>query len=142
MKRYALLALVAVFLVAADDPKDELKKLVGTWMMVSGEEDGQKFAEQTIKGAKMVIKGDQYDVKIGEVTFMGTLKVDPSKKPHAIDATETEGPFKGKTTLGIYELEGDSFKVCFAKSGEDRPKEFRTKSGTGHILHTWKREKK
>ncbi len=142
MKRSALLALVAGFLIAADDPKDELKKLEGTWTMVSGEKDGKPVAEQTIKAAKLVIKGDQHDVKIGDEGYKGTHKIDPSKKPKTIDATDTDGPFKGKTVHGIYELDGDTFKVCFAKPGEDRPKEFSTKSGTGHILHVWKREKK
>ena len=142
MKRYALLALVAGLLVGADDPKDELKKLEGTWTMVSGEKDGKSEAEKTIKAAKLVIKGDQHDVKIGDDIFKGTHKVDPSKKPKTIDATDTEGPFKGKTVYGIYELGADTFKVCFAKAGDDRPKEFSTKSGTGHILHVWKKEKK
>lgn len=142
MKRHALLALATVFLVAADDPKDELKKLDGTYTMVSGEKDGKNVPEQTIKTAKLVIKGDQHDVKIGDVIFKGTHKIDPSKKPKTIDATDTEGPFKGKTVYGIYELDGGIFKVCFAKPGEDRPKEFSTKSGTGHILDVWKKEKK
>lgn len=142
MKRYALLALVAGFLIAADDPKDELKKLEGSYTMVSGEKDGKSLPEKTIKTAKLVIKGDQHDFRIGDETFKGTLKVDPSKKPKTIDATDTEGPFKGKTLHGIYELDGDTFKVCFAKPGEDRPKEFSTKSGTGHILQVWKKEKK
>lgn len=142
MKRYALLALVAGFLVAADDPKDELKKLEGNWTMVSGEKDGKNVAEQTIKTAKIVFNGDQHDVKVGDDIFKGTHKIDLSKKPKAIDATDTEGPFKGKTVYGIYELDGDTFKVCFAKPGEDRPKEFSSKSGTGHILHVWKKEKK
>jgi len=142
MKRYALLALVAGLLVAADDPKDEAKKFEGTWTMVSGEKDGKSLPEQTIKTAKLVIKGDQHDVKIGDDAFKGTHKVDPSKKPKAIDVADTEGPFKGKTVLGIYEMDADTFKICFAEPGKDRPKEFSTKSGTGHILHVWKKEKK
>src|ERR1700730_15039817 len=101
MKRYALLVLVAGFLVAADDPRDELKKLEGTYTLVSGEKDNQKLPEQTIKTAKLVIKGDQHDVKIGDDTFKGSHKVDPSKKPKTIDVTDTEGPFKGKMVLGI-----------------------------------------
>jgi uncharacterized protein (TIGR03067 family) len=142
MKRYTWLVLVVGFLIAADDPKDELKKLEGSWTMVSGEKDGKPLAEQTIKTAKLVIKGDQHDVKVGDDVFKGTHKVDPSKKPKTIDATDTEGAFKGKTVLGIYDLEGDNFKVCFAEPGKERPKEFSTKSGTGHILHVWKKEKK
>jgi uncharacterized protein (TIGR03067 family) len=142
MKPYFLLALVAGFLIAADDPKEDLKKLEGTWTMVSGEKDGKPVPEQTIKIAKLVIKGDQHDVKIGNDAYQGTHKIDPSKKPKTIDATDTEGPFKGKTVYGIYESDGDTFKVCFAKPGDERPKEFNTKAGTGHIMHVWKKEKK
>jgi uncharacterized protein (TIGR03067 family) len=142
MKWTVLTVMVVGLLVAADDPKDDLKKLEGTWTLVSGEKDGEKAGEAILKTAKLVIKGDHHDVKIGDDVFKGTHKIDASKKPHTIDAIDTEGVFKGKTTLGIYALEGDTFKVCFAKPGQDRPKEFSTKSGTGHILHVWKREKK
>jgi hypothetical protein len=51
-------------------------------------------------------------------------------------------PFKNQTILGIYEVSGDQFKVCFAKASNERPKEFTTKTGTEFILHVWKREKK
>src|SRR5262249_28291224 len=95
-----------------------------------------------VKSAKLVIKGDEHDVKVGKDVFKGTHKIDPSKKPKTIDAMDTEGKFKGKTSQGIYELEADTFKVCFAEPGKDRPKEFSTTKGTGHILHVWKREKK
>src|SRR5262245_36308446 len=75
MKRYAVMAIVAGFLVAADDPKDELKKLEGTWTMVSGEMDGKALSADTIKAAKLVIKGDIHDVKVGDDVFKGTHKV-------------------------------------------------------------------
>jgi uncharacterized protein (TIGR03067 family) len=147
MRPFALLAVLAGFGVvgipaAADDAKDDLKKLDGTWTMVSGEKDGKPLPENIVKTAKLVIKGDEHDVKIGDVVYKGTHKLDPTKKPKAIDATDTDGPFKGKTVLGIYAVEGDTFKVCFAEPGKDRPKEFSTKSGTGHILDVWKKEKK
>jgi uncharacterized protein (TIGR03067 family) len=124
-----------------DDAKKELKKLEGNWVMVSGEEKGTKLPEDTVKNAKLTIKGDKHTVKVGEETFVGTHKLDPTAKPKAIDATDTEGPFKGKTTLGIYKLEGDRFTVCFAPPDKDRPKEFSTKSGTGQFIHVWKRQK-
>jgi uncharacterized protein (TIGR03067 family) len=143
MKLHGLLLVgIASLLVAADDAKDELKKLEGTWSMVSGEQDGKKLDADIVKGAKLVIKGDDHDVKVGKDTFKGTHKIDPSKKPKTIDAMDTEGKFKGKTSHGIYDLESDTFKVCFAEPGKDRPKEFSTTKGTGHIMHVWKREKK
>ena len=43
--------------------------------------------------------------------------------------------------LGIYELEGDTFKVCFAAPGKaDRPTEFKSAAGSGHRLLVLKRE--
>ncbi len=41
--------------------------------------------------------------------------------------------------LGIYELEGDRYKVCFAPPGKARPDDFTSKPGTGYILQVWQR---
>jgi uncharacterized protein (TIGR03067 family) len=59
-----------------------------------------------------------------------------------VDLTETEGDAKGKTFRGIYEFGGDTRKVCLAPEGKDRPKEFSSKAGSGHILAVLKRVKK
>jgi uncharacterized protein (TIGR03067 family) len=132
-------------LIAADANDDaarkELKKMQGTWVMVSGEDGGERLPEGTVKNGRLTIAGDRHTVHVGEVTIVGTHKVDPGKEPKEIDTTDTEGPFKGKTTLGIYKLDGDQFTVCFAPPDKDRPKEFTTKSGTGVLLHVWKRQK-
>jgi uncharacterized protein (TIGR03067 family) len=133
-------------LVAASAPQDEaakveLKKITGTWVMVAGEEKGQKIPEPTIQNARLNIEGDRHTVRVGQDNFNGTHQLDPAKQPKAIDSTDTEGPFKGQTYRGIYKLEGDEFTVCFAPPGKPRPTEFTTKSGTGEILHIWKRAK-
>ena len=146
MSRYAAMIAAALILVAADEDNDKsakeaLKKLEGTWSMVSGEEEGKEIQEETIKSARLVIKGTRHTVKVGDDTFVGTHAVDPSKKPKAIHSKDTSGRFKDKTILGIYEIEGDELKVCFAPPDKERPTEFTTKSGTGTILHVWKRQK-
>jgi uncharacterized protein (TIGR03067 family) len=144
MKQYVLPVLAIGLLFAAnyssggDAAKGELKKLEGTWGLVSGEAKGENLPESTIKSAKLTIAGDKYTVKLGENATTGTNKIDPTTKPKAIDATETEGPHKGKTAFGIYRLEKGEFTVCLAPPGKDRPTEFTTKSGTGEILHVWK----
>ena len=146
MKLHVLLVLAVGLLIVAnssagDAAKMELKKLEGTWGMVSGEAKGEKLPESTIKSAKLTIVGDKHTVKIGEDTIIGTHKLDPTMKPKAIDAMDTEGPFKGKTTFGIYKVEKGVFTVCFAPPGKERPTEFTTKSGTGELLHVWKLKK-
>jgi uncharacterized protein (TIGR03067 family) len=53
------------------------------------------------------------------------------------------GPHAGEKMLAIYEfLDADNYRICFAPAGKDRPAEFHTKMGTGHILHVWKRAAK
>ena len=42
----------------------------------------------------------------------------------------------------IYELDGDTFKLCYAAPGEERPKEFSAKGANGITLAVWKRAKK
>jgi uncharacterized protein (TIGR03067 family) len=146
MRPQALLTLAIGLLIAADAPKDDAttkdsKGVEGSWVMVSGEAKGEKLLADVVKNAKLTIKADQHTVKVGDDTFIGTHKLNATTDPKKIDSMDTEGPFKGKTALGIYKLEGDEFTVCFAPPGKDRPKEFTTRSGTGEILHVWNRKK-
>jgi uncharacterized protein (TIGR03067 family) len=145
MRTKALAAVAAGLLLAAGAPggdaKGELKRLGGTWHMVSGEQDGKAVPEDVVKGARLVLKGNRHTVRVGGESMVGTHRLDPSKKPKAIDATDTEGPYKGKTIHGIYKLEGGRLTICFAGPGKARPKAFTTKSGTGHLLHVWRRGK-
>ena len=60
-----------------------------------------------------------------------------------MDITITEGDAKGQLQLAIYELDGDTMKICANTPGDkERPKEFTSKPGSGHINIVLKREKK
>lgn len=95
--------------------------------------DMVKTYKCTIKGAKFTIARD------GKAVEEGTLKLDTTKKTKEIDMALGDG---NQTALGIYELHGDTLKLCYAKPGNDRPKEFSAKEETGHTLSTWQRDKK
>ncbi len=146
MKRYLILVRAAGLMVAADAPKGDadkdLKKLEGTWVMVSGVDDGKKLGDDAIKGARLTFEGDKHTVKEGDTTYKGTQKLDATRSPKTIDITDTEGPYKGKTIMGVYELKGDEFRLCYDPSGKGRPKDFEAKAGSGYRCHVWKREKK
>jgi len=139
--------LAIALLIAADLPKDdtagkELKDFQGTWVLVSADRDGKKVPEG--KGVKLRIEGNRYSLtqeSSAVIGHRGSFVLDPAKKPKATDVSVAEGPDKGKTFLGIYELSGDDYKVCFAPAGKDRPKDFSSKAGSGYILQVWKREK-
>ena len=129
----------------ADDKADvekELKKFQGTWTFESVEAGGKKLPADQFKGMTVTFEGDKYSVKMGdEVVEAATQKLDPSKSPKTLDSTVTEGPNKGKVYLGIYEISGDTLKVCFDEEGKKRPTEFKGESGA-QTLVVHKRVKK
>jgi uncharacterized protein (TIGR03067 family) len=135
------LVLVASLFVA-DDANKEYDRFEGTWKFVSIEVEGMKVPEDMIKGQRLNCKGTQFTAEGMGEAFKGTFKVDASKKPKTIDVHFTEGPEKGNTLLGIYELEGDVYKVCLGTPGKSRPTEFVSKPGSGHVLEILHREKK
>jgi uncharacterized protein (TIGR03067 family) len=89
----------------------------------------------------MTVKGNKYELVLHGRKSEGTQKIDPAKKPRHIDATTTKGEGEGQTYLGIYEIDGDTYKECYASPGRERPTTFDAKEGSGHILFVWKREK-
>jgi uncharacterized protein (TIGR03067 family) len=75
----------------------------------------QKLSDEALKNARLTFEGDKHTVKVGNPTFTGTHKLDPTKMAKTIDISDTDGPLKGKTVLGIYELGGN--ELCLSRQG-------------------------
>jgi uncharacterized protein (TIGR03067 family) len=119
----------------------ETARLAGEWSMVSGEFDGQALPETFVRSGKRVARGTEVTASFADQVYLkATFTVDPAQKPRSIDYTVIEGTNKGQTLHGIYELDGDTFRSCFAPAGKDRPTEFATKAGDGRTLTAWKRK--
>src|SRR5262245_23553845 len=116
--RTAVVIAAVCLLAGADTPevvKKEMAQLEGSWSMVSGERDGQALPDDIVKQAKREAKGGETSVSIGGQVFLkAKFTVDPTKKPKTIDYTVLDGDNKDKKMLGIYELDGDTVKFCFA----------------------------
>jgi hypothetical protein len=122
--------------------KKDMAGLQGEWSMVSGSADGQPMPEEMRKQMKRVCKEDMVTVTMGTQTFLkAKFTIDPSSKPKTIDYEMTDGFTKGKKQFGIYELNGATFKSCFASPGSERPTDFTGKPGDHRTLSVWKREK-
>ena len=143
LKLFVALGLVLSFSLAAwcGDAKDG-DAIQGTWLPSSAELAGKEFPDEVRKSMKLVIKDGNYTATVGKQVDKGTVKLNPSAKPKALDITGAEGPNKGKTIQAIYELDGDTLRVCYDLSGKSRPTEFKTKVGAPLFLVTYKREKR
>ena len=125
----------------AQDAATEQKAMQGKWALTTGEIAGQKLPEVQLKTISLVVAGDKYTVKVGDVADQGSLKFDPSMKPKALDIVGTDGPNKGKTLLAIYEINGDTLRICYDLTGKARPTEFKTAKDIPHFLATYQRAK-
>ncbi len=110
------------------------ERLQGMWKFVSG-----------IREAHMLIAGEHFTVtfKNGDV-YLGTYTLDPTAKPKMMDMTIREGPEKhrGKTSLIIYELDGDHLIWCPAEPGTgNRMRAFPPEGDTQHLCIIFRRDK-
>lgn len=119
-----------------EKPKPDAEAILGAWVLDKFEGEDQPPPGVTIKfnfskDGKLAIElGDQMREK-------GGYKLDPSKKPKAIDITDPEGD----AGLGIYELDGDTLKICLVDDkNAARPTEFKV-TGKKTMLFTLKRAK-
>lgn len=135
------LLLMGFHWLPADEPKGdaaktkavakEMDSFAGTWEIAAIKPDG------AAKEAKRLAfrKDGTYAAldKDGKELWSGTFEIDPTAKPKVWDHRSHEGKAKGDDVLGIYELNGDSLKVCCVVgkwkenewTGKPRPKEIK-----------------
>ena len=122
-------------------PKTDLDRLQGTWNLVAAFQDGKPLPADKVKQTTIVFKGDTFRFP-GSAEYAtskeGTIKLDENKTPKEMDAISTEK----EVMLGIYRVEENGYKVCFAPAGKPRPTEFTSTPGNGQILQIWERQKK
>lgn len=145
MRLAVFICLAPLFTAPMTTRADDAKKgesLDGTWVPSAAELGGKAFPEEVRKTITLVIDGDKYTVTAGAAPDKGTVKLNPKGTPKGMDVTGIDGPNKGKTFQAIYELDGDTLKVCYDLSGKGRPTEFKTKEATQLFLVTYTRDKK
>lgn len=150
MHALAILAVASVVVAAGVLPagndeaiQKDRKLMAGTWRVLSIERDGKKTTAEQLEKTRSIFSADG-SAKVqreGKTIIQGKIKIDPTKKPKQSEATYAQGELKGKTVLGIYEVDADNMRICYALEGQDRPTEFSSKPGSGQVLITYTRDK-
>ena len=116
--------------------REDLELLQGTWSVSALAVDGQIMPEEMLTNARVVVKGGRFTSEGMGAVYKGTIELDTSTKPRQINMRFDAGPEKGNTNLGIYKLDGDTWKLCLATRGTIRPSRFASTPGSGFGLET------
>lgn len=143
MKHLLVLLVLAVASVGwCADPKVKSEKaLNGRWTPESAVLAGKPLPDEIRKAIQLTLANGKYAVKAGDQVDEGTYTVDATKSPKTITIVGTNGPNKGKTILGIYEVEKGTLKVCYDMSGKAHPESFESKPDSQLFLATYARQK-
>lgn len=118
----------------------DLDCLQGTWAITSLEIEGKPVGPHDFAAARLIVEGDRFTALGMGATYSGTLNLDASATPRALDMYFDDGPEKGNTNLCIYEIVEDVWRLCVATRGTVRPKAFASQPGSGIAIETLERD--
>ncbi|HWX23268.1 MAG TPA: TIGR03067 domain-containing protein [Candidatus Binatia bacterium] len=126
----------------AADPSDA-KALRGSWTPVEAQLAGQPVPDAVLKSINLKVANGTYLVTVegGREPDKGTYTLDSAANPKGMTVISTNGPNRGKTFPAIYELKGDTLRVCYDLSGAKRPAAFKSVADTQLFLVTYHRKK-
>ncbi len=131
---------------SGEPAKSDSDDLRGTWALVEWVYDGNSRSPLVIEVTRATFAGDRcrfwQDTEKGHFyDSHGLFTLDPSKAPKHVDFRfEDHGDRKPKKLLGIYELHGDTLKICTGgKSPDTRPVDFEAPHGSKSTLEVYKR---
>lgn len=124
----------------AANPAQDEADWQGTWKLVSCVANG----ESQTGNVQWIVDGDQYSIRVDGQSRHGTFsfKLDPSQKRIDVHHHDTpEGTYGGKLK-GIYEIDGESMKVCYDLKGERYPTSFDAGRDSRQVVYQFQRERR
>ena len=137
MRFFILLNALAILAVAPvnaaeDTAIKDAAKLQGNWNVVALEAGGKKAPRDSFKNKRFLIKGNKISFS-GKPKELRPYRLNATTKPKSIDLGDEK-----KFSKAIYELKGNTLKLCFSQSTkQDRPNGFDT-AGTVYLCYTLK----
>src|SRR5690349_19137852 len=107
----------------------DLELLQGVWVVSSLDMEGRSMPAGMLADARITVKEDRFTSTGMGAEYSGKIELDPLQSPRQIDMKFDAGPEAGNINRGIYELAGDTWKLCLATSGTVRPADFTAAPG-------------
>src|SRR5215467_14164049 len=101
----------------------DLDRLQGNWNITSLELDGQQLPPTLFNNSSIKIAGNNFtSVGFGD-TFAGTVELNEREQPKTFDLIFS-GSRAGICNYGIYQLDRNTWTICLATLGDERPRQF------------------
>lgn len=91
----------------------------GEWRVIFAEDSGRPGPPEALRDIRMVITQDTLSMEVGGQKNVSTYRLVPSTSPKSIDLTTG-----GRTKPGIYDLQGDTLRICISEDRDERPTAF------------------
>src|SRR4051812_9054140 len=109
---------------------NDLDKVQGKWLLISGERHGTIFSDQTIKTVTLTFDGNVLKTAKPDGVSEATFTLHPETNPKGIDLN-----MNGSLGLGIYKFEEGMLTILHGEIEEPRPANFdEIKRGTLTLL--------
>jgi uncharacterized protein (TIGR03067 family) len=119
---------VGLVMLSAGETATDLERMQGTWTVISLTEQGTAIPAAETDSFEYVVSKDVVTVyQKGKVAVKYQVKLDPDKKPKAIDFTDQTDGKNGNTEPGIYVFDGEKLKFCLDEKRKGRPTVFEGK---------------
>jgi uncharacterized protein (TIGR03067 family) len=105
----------------------DLDRLQGTWQIVDTEYDGERLPEEG-RDYSWEFGADKYTIKYRDkFQELWAVRLDSGRDPKTINSVNDP---TGARLLGIYELTGDTLRVCYDLTRNGRPDTFTAPKGS------------
>jgi uncharacterized protein (TIGR03067 family) len=117
---------------------DDARAWQGTWKLVSCIANG----ESQMADMQWIVNGDQYRIRLEGKSHEDPypFKLDPKQKHIDVNHHETPKGTYGGRLKGLYEIQGNSLKVCYDLKGQRYPTSFDAGRGSARVLYQFRRQ--
>lgn len=132
---------------AAQDAKPDKEKILGSWSIVSFEENGKKGKPEDHQGAlfeslAITFTAERMIMKMAAENNQFLYSLESQRDPKLILLSTLIDNKEKPLGTGVYALEGDVLKLCLSNlPGGESPKQLKTKEGDGLVLFELRRLK-
>jgi uncharacterized protein (TIGR03067 family) len=137
----------ALVLTSPPAGADDAQDIVGVWEPIAAETEGNEVPPEAVKQLVVLltfkITKDKITTPPDDDETEISYSLTPASNPKGIDTVDLNGDAKGTRNKGIYELNGDVFRLCMGPKNGPRPQRFTTKPGDegGELLVKFQRKR-